>query len=63
MLYQARLDPRRSARMLTDAEILRLRASIKRVVDTSVRVLNDSDRYPRGWAGSSTGAGGRTRVP
>ena len=49
VLYQARLDPRRSARTLTDAEILRLRASIKRVVDTSVRVLNDSDRYPRGW--------------
>jgi formamidopyrimidine-DNA glycosylase len=49
VLYQARLDPRRRANSLTDPEITRMRAALKRVVDTSVRVSNDSDRYPRGW--------------
>jgi formamidopyrimidine-DNA glycosylase len=49
VLYQARLDPRRRANTLTDPEIMRMRAAVKRVVDTSVRVSNDSDRYPRGW--------------
>jgi formamidopyrimidine-DNA glycosylase len=44
-----RLDPRRRANTLTDPEIMRMRAALKRVVDTSVRVSNDSDRYPRGW--------------
>jgi formamidopyrimidine-DNA glycosylase len=49
VLYQARLDPRRRANTLSDPEIMRMRAALKRVVDTSVRVSNDSDRYPRGW--------------
>jgi formamidopyrimidine-DNA glycosylase len=49
VLYQARLDPRRRARSLTDPEIARMRAALKRVMDTSVRASNDSDRYPRGW--------------
>jgi formamidopyrimidine-DNA glycosylase len=49
VLYQARLDPRRRANTLTDPEIMRMRAALKRVVDTSVRVSNDSDRYPSGW--------------
>jgi formamidopyrimidine-DNA glycosylase len=49
VLYQARLDPRRRANTLTDPEIMRMRAALKRVVDTSVRVSNESDRYPRGW--------------
>ena len=49
VLYQARLDPRRRANTLTDPEMTRMRAALKRVVDTSVRVSNDSDRYPRGW--------------
>jgi formamidopyrimidine-DNA glycosylase len=49
VLYQARLDPRRRANTLTDAEIARMRTALKRVVDTSVRLSNDSDRYPRGW--------------
>jgi len=49
VLYQARLDPRRRARTLTDAEISRMRTALKRVMDTSVRVSNDSDRYPRTW--------------
>ena len=49
VLYQARLDPRRRASSLTDSEIARMRAALKRVMDTSVRASNDSDRYPRGW--------------
>jgi formamidopyrimidine-DNA glycosylase len=49
VLYQARLDPRRVARSLSDAEIARLRNALKKVIDTSVRLSNDSDRYPRGW--------------
>jgi formamidopyrimidine-DNA glycosylase len=49
VLYQARLDPRRRARSLNDAEIARMRAALRRVIDTSVRLSNDSDRYPRGW--------------
>jgi formamidopyrimidine-DNA glycosylase len=49
MLYQARLDPRRRANSLRDTEIARMRTALKLVIDTSVRLLNDSDRYPRGW--------------
>ena len=49
VLYQARLDPRRRASSLTDPEIARVRGALKRVIDTSVRLSNDSDRYPRGW--------------
>jgi formamidopyrimidine-DNA glycosylase len=49
VLYQARLDPRRRANTLTDAEIARMRGALRRVIDTSVRLSNDSDRYPRGW--------------
>lgn len=49
VLYQARLDPRRPAATLSDAEADRLRAKLRAVVTTSVRALNDSDRYPRTW--------------
>ena len=49
VLYQARLDPRRRARSLSDVEIARMRSALKKVIDTSVRLSNDSDRYPRGW--------------
>jgi formamidopyrimidine-DNA glycosylase len=49
VLYQARLDPRRPARSLSDAEIARMRTALEKVIDTSVRLSNDSDRYPRGW--------------
>jgi len=49
VLYQARLDPRRRARSLSDPEIARMRSALKKVIDTSVRLSNDSDRYPRGW--------------
>jgi formamidopyrimidine-DNA glycosylase len=49
VLYQARLDPRRRANSLSDTEIARMRTALKLVIDTSVRLSNDSDRYPRGW--------------
>jgi len=49
VLYQARLDPRRLASALTDAEIARMRGALERVVDIAVRASNDSGRYPRGW--------------
>jgi formamidopyrimidine-DNA glycosylase len=49
VLYQARLDPRRRANALSDTEIARMRTALKLVIDTSVRLSNDSDRYPRGW--------------
>jgi formamidopyrimidine-DNA glycosylase len=49
VLYQARIDPRRRARALSDEAMGRLRAKLRHVVATSVRALNDSDRYPRSW--------------
>jgi formamidopyrimidine-DNA glycosylase len=49
VLYQARLDPRRRANTLSDPEIARMRTALRRVIATSVRLSNDSDRYPRGW--------------
>jgi formamidopyrimidine-DNA glycosylase len=49
VLYQARIAPRRSARSLSDAELDRLRARLRAVVRTAVRVGADSDRFPRGW--------------
>jgi formamidopyrimidine-DNA glycosylase len=70
VLYQARLDPRRRARTLSAEEVARLRRALRRVVATSVRVLNDSARYPRAWlfhrrwgknAGARTARGERIR--
>jgi formamidopyrimidine-DNA glycosylase len=49
VLYQARIDPRRRANTLTDAEIRRLRARLRSVIATAVRVQADSDRFPRQW--------------
>ncbi len=49
VLYQARLDPRRRASSLSEAEIERMRSALRHVMDTAVRLSNDSDRYPRGW--------------
>ena len=49
VLYQARLDPRRRASSLSDAEIERMRSALRHVMNTAVRLSNDSDRYPRGW--------------
>lgn len=49
VLYQARIDPRRPARSLSDEEGRRLRARLKAVVSTAVSARADSDRYPRTW--------------
>jgi formamidopyrimidine-DNA glycosylase len=49
VLYQARIAPRRPVRSLTDAELDRLRARLRAVVRTAVRVRADSDRFPRRW--------------
>ena len=49
VLYQARIDPRRRAQTLSEAEIRRLRGKIGSVVTTAVRARSDSDRYPRTW--------------
>ena len=61
VLYQARIDPRRRAHTLSEAEVRRLRARIGSVVTTAVRARSDSDRYPRTWLfhdrwGRSSGA-------
>jgi formamidopyrimidine-DNA glycosylase len=49
VLYQAGIAPQRRANTLTDAELRRLRSRIRSVINTSVRALNDSSRYPRTW--------------
>jgi len=49
VLYQARIDPRRRAHTLTAAEVGRLRARLRAVVTTAVRVGADSDRFPTQW--------------
>ena len=49
VLYQARIDPRRRAHTLTVAEVGRLRARLRAVVTTAVRVGADSDRFPTQW--------------
>jgi formamidopyrimidine-DNA glycosylase len=49
VLYQAKLRPRRRAHTLSAAEVRRLRARIRSVIRTAVRVRADSDRFPRTW--------------
>jgi formamidopyrimidine-DNA glycosylase len=49
VLYQARIAPRRPARSLTDAELDRLRARLRAVIGTAVRLGADGDRFPRSW--------------
>jgi formamidopyrimidine-DNA glycosylase len=49
VLYQTRIAPRRPARSLSNAELDRLRARLRSVVRTAVRVRADSDRFPRSW--------------
>ncbi|MGH7265423.1 MAG: Fpg/Nei family DNA glycosylase, partial [Candidatus Rokuibacteriota bacterium] len=65
VLFQAGIDPRRSARTLTDAEARRLHARLRSVLETAVRARADSDRYPRRWLfhrrWDRRGAGGRVR--
>lgn len=49
VLYQARIDPRRRAGTLSEAEAKLLRRRLKSVVETAVEVNADSSRYPRTW--------------
>ena len=49
VLYQAGIDPRRRADSLTDDEALRIRAKLKSVIATAVRVDADKSRFPRTW--------------
>jgi formamidopyrimidine-DNA glycosylase len=49
VLYQARIAPGRAARSLSPADVQRLRAAIRLVVGTAVRVGADGDRFPRSW--------------
>lgn len=49
VLYQAGIDPRRRAHALTTAEIGRLRAKLRAIVVTAVRLGADGDRFPATW--------------
>ena len=49
VLYQARLNPRRPAQSLSLAEVRRLRESLHGVIERSVAVGADSDRFPAAW--------------
>ena len=49
VLYQARLDPRRRVATLTPDEIGRLRAKIRHVIVTAVRVDARKSAFPRSW--------------
>jgi formamidopyrimidine-DNA glycosylase len=49
VLYQAGIDPRRRAHTLTAAEIARLRARLRSVLTTAVRLGADGDRFPAKW--------------
>jgi formamidopyrimidine-DNA glycosylase len=49
VLYQARLDPRRSVPSLAPGEVARLRSKLARVVETAVRVDADKRSFPRTW--------------
>jgi formamidopyrimidine-DNA glycosylase len=49
VLYQARIDPRRSAGSLSAEEVARVRARLKSVMTISVKARADSRRFPRWW--------------
>ncbi|MEZ5066104.1 MAG: DNA-formamidopyrimidine glycosylase family protein [bacterium] len=49
VLYQAKLDPRRSVADLSAVEIRRLRTVLLRVVEKAVSVDADKKRFPRTW--------------
>lgn len=49
VLYQARISPLRPANQLSNEEVLRLRSALKSVVQRSVAVEADADRFPRTW--------------
>ncbi len=49
VLFQAGLDPRRSAASLSDAEVRRLRSRLRSVVVKAVAVNAEKDRFPKSW--------------
>lgn len=49
VLYQAKIDPRKKASDLTDAEAKRIRAAMKRVIEKSCEVNAEKGRFPRSW--------------
>jgi formamidopyrimidine-DNA glycosylase len=49
VLYQAKIDPRRRASDLDEAESRRLRARLASVLARAVAVDADKDRFPRTW--------------
>jgi formamidopyrimidine-DNA glycosylase len=49
VLFQARLDPRRTVASLSSADVARLHAKIRSVVATAVGVDARSDRFPSSW--------------
>lgn len=49
VLYQAGLAPKRLAAKLTAAEVARLRTKLLAIIQKSVEVSADYDRYPKSW--------------
>ncbi len=49
VLYQARIDPRRSCTTLDSAELRRLHSALGRVIHTAVKADADKDRFPKTW--------------
>jgi formamidopyrimidine-DNA glycosylase len=49
VLYQARIDPRRRADALSEAEAKRIRSCLKRIIGKAVAVDADKKRFPRTW--------------
>ncbi|MAG55830.1 MAG: hypothetical protein CMJ83_06030 [Planctomycetes bacterium] len=49
VLFQARIDPRRRACDLDDAEARRIRSALVRIVKKAVEVNAEADRFPRTW--------------
>ncbi len=48
-LYQARIDPRRSASALSELESRKLRSVLRRILTQAVAVDARADEYPRSW--------------
>ena len=49
VLYQAKIHPARRGVDLSDAEIRRMRTTLKRVITRAVDVSADKSRFPRTW--------------
>lgn len=49
VLYQAKIDPRTKANTLSDAQVKRLRAAMKRIIEKAVAVNAEKDRLPKSW--------------